>query len=328
MKEVEGGWAAIVGTGDRAHLILPADHPQLPWTAMLVLALCTNVWYYCTNQFVNQRCLGAKDEWHAKMGIVFSGFLQVLLALAVSFPGLIAYALNPNLENPNEAYPYVVREVLPPFFRGLLLAALVSAIMSTISALVNSAATVFTMDIYQRFLHKDASQARLIATGRLAGVGIMLVALGCVPVVGLWEHIFAYCQEVWVLLAGPAVAVFLVGVLWKGASRTAATATMALSFPLMAVPFLQKAVPFLPGPFENILVLGGLVFVGSVAFMIGLSLATSGRRNRRGELIQWSPRAMSLRARGGAMALPWYQAVWFWWLLLGGIYAGIYVTFW
>ncbi|HOZ47951.1 MAG TPA: sodium/solute symporter [Candidatus Hydrogenedentes bacterium] len=328
LAKVDGGWSAIIGTGDRAHLILPADDPHLPWTSMVVLALCTNIWYYCTNQYINQRCLGAKDEWHAKMGMIFSGFLGLVLALAVSFPGLIAYALNPELEDPNTAYPYLVTTIVPPALQGLLLAALVSAIMSTISSLLNSTATVFTVDIYQRFFRKDASEERLIVVGRYAGVAVMATGLACVPVVGLWEHIFAYCQEIWVLLAGPAVAVFLVGVLWRRATSAAATATMAMSFPLMAVPFLQKVHPFLPGGLENILVLGGVVFVLSVALMVVVSLFSTAPTTEKANAVHWSPAMLRLPPDLASRHAPLHAHVGFWWLILGCIYATVYAVFW
>ena len=328
LMKVEGGLAAILGTGDRAHLILPADHPELPWTAMLILALVTNVWYYCTNQYINQRCLGAKDEWHAKMGMVFCGFLGLLLALAVTFPGLIAYALNPNLEDPNTAYPYLVTTLVPPSLQGILLAALISAIMSTISSLVNSTSTVFTIDIYQRFINKQAAQERLIVVGRLAGTIVLVIGVACVPLVTMWEHIFAYCQEIWVLLAGPTVAVFLVGVLWRGATASAATVTMATSFPLMAVPFLEKKYPFLPGPFENILVFGGLVFIFCVLLMVGVSLMTPRPRAAQAEDLHWSVSMLKLPEALAAKRSRWYMRVGLWWFVVGGIYVAIYVVFW
>jgi SSS family solute:Na+ symporter len=324
---IEGGWPAIVGTGERAHLILPANHEELPWTAMLVLAVCTNVWYYCTNQYINQRCLGARNEWHAKMGMVFCGFLGLLLALAVSFPGLIAYALNPELEDPNTAYPYLVTTLVPPSLQGLLLAALVSAMMSTISSLLNSTSTVFTVDIYQRFRRGQMTHDALIRVGRYAGVGAMAIGLGCVPLVGTWEHIFAYCQEIWVLLAGPTVAVFLIGVLWRRATSTAATVTLATSFPLMLVPFLQKAHPFLPGSVKNILVLGGVVFAFSLVLMVVLSLVTPPEREKVNSP-HWSWDMLKLPEAVAAMAYPWYMRVGFWWCLLACVYAAVYIMFW
>lgn len=328
LARVDGGWHAILGTGERAHLILPADHPTLPWPAMVVLALSTNVWYYCTNQYINQRCLGAKNEWHAKMGILFCGFLGVLLALAVSFPGLIAYAINPNLEDPNKAYPFVVTYLLPPALQGLILAALISAIMSTISSLLNSAATVFTIDIYERFIEPGVEQAKLIRVGRYTGIAVMLIGLLCVPLVSRWEHIFSYCQEVWVLLAGPTVAVFVIGILWRRATSTAATFTMAMSFPLMAVPFLQKQFAILSGRLENMFVFGGVVFLVSVILMIILSLMTRSASPEKAEALHWTFAMLRLPDASGAAAYPWYKRVGFWWLILGGVYVTLYVAFW
>ncbi len=328
MNQVEGGWAAILGEGDRAHLILPADHPELPWTSMIVLALVTNVWYYCTNQYINQRCLGAKNEWHAKMGMVFCGFLGLLLALAVTFPGLIAYALNPNLEDPNTAYTYLVTTLIPPSLQGILLAVLISAIMSTISSLVNSTATVFTIDIYQRFVNKDALQDRLIVIGRYTGAAVLATGVLCVPLVGMWEHIFAYCQEVWVLLAGPTAAVFLLGVFWRRATAAAATVTMATSFPLMVVPYLQKIHPFLPESLENILVFGGVVFVFCVLLMVGVSLVSQRTESRDRKELIWTVSMLRLPAALEGQYSAWYQRVGLWWLVVGSIYCAIYLLFW
>jgi SSS family solute:Na+ symporter len=292
---------------------------------MLVLALVTNVWYYCTNQYINQRCLGAKNEWHAKMGMLFCGVLGLVLALAVSFPGMIAYAMNPNLEDPNTAYPYLVTTLVPVSLQGLLLAALVSAIMSTISSLLNSTATIFTIDIYQRFISKDAAQERLIRVGRYAGLSVMIVALVCVPLVGMWRHIFAYCQEVWVLLAGPTVAVFLVGVLWRRASSTAATITMATSFPLMLIPYLNQVYHFLPIP---LLVFGGVVFVFCVVLMVGVSLVTAPAVREESLGMHWTFAMLKLPPALAAANSAWYRRVGFWWLVLGSVYAVIYAVFW
>lgn len=328
LNSIDGGWSTIVGEGDRAHLILPADHPDLPWTAMLAVALVSGTWYYCTNQYINQRCLGAKDEWHAKMGMVLCAFLGILLALAVTIPGLIAYAINPNLDDPNTAFPYLVTTLVPPSLQGLILAALISAIMSTISSLVNSTATVFTVDIYQRFFAKDAPEARLIAVGRYAGVVVLLVGVGCVPLVGLWKHIFAYCQEVWVLIAGPTVAVFLVGVLWRRATSAAATFTMALSFPLALIPFIQKLHPFLPGFLANIYVLGGVVFLVCIVLVVLVSLFTRPRTWATEDVPCWSPAMLRLPEATALEHGAWYKRVGFWWALVGLAYVVLYASLW
>ncbi|HIJ72861.1 MAG TPA: sodium/solute symporter [Candidatus Hydrogenedentes bacterium] len=325
---VDGGLTAILAGGDRAHLILPADHPELPWTAMLTLATSTCIWYYGTNQYINQRVLGAKNEWHAQMGVVFCGFLGVFLALAVSFPGMIAYAMDPLLEDPDTAYPYLVLRLVPKSLQGLLLAALLGAIMSTISSLLNSTATVYTIDIHQRFIRPNASHAQLIRAGRFAALITMLVGVACVPLTSMWKHIFAYCQEVWVLMAGPVVAVFLVGAFWKEATNAAAITVMLLCFPLITLPYLQRTFPFLPGPFANILVLGGLVFVASVILMVAVSLATPARKKTGLDNTIWTKSMLVLPRETAGRRLPLVNSRVFWWVVVGLIYGAIYVYFW
>jgi len=325
---VPGGWDAIISTGDRAHLILPADHPDLPWTAMIALALSINIWYFCTNQYINQRVLGAADEWHAKAGILFAGFLGIFLALSVSFPGMIAYAINPDLKDPNQAYPFLITTLLPPVLQGVILAALISAIMSTISSLVNSTSTIYTLDIYQRFSKEEKTDMQLIRMGRYVGVAILLIGVVSVPLVGLWEHIFAYVQEVWVLLGGPTVAVFLVGILWKRATNTAATVTLILSFPLAMIPFIQKISPFLPHAIENIYVLGLIMLIFSVVLMIVVSLFTKSPDPKEIESTLFKVSMFRFSATLDKIRPHWYQSVFFWWVLLISVFISIYIVLW
>jgi SSS family solute:Na+ symporter len=320
------GWDAIRDTGDRAHLILPASHPELPWTAILAIAVSTNIWYFCTNQYINQRCLAARDEWHAKMGIIFCGFLGVLLGLSVAIPGLIAHAIDPHLKDPNQAYPFLVTTLLPPALRGIILAALVSAIMSTISALVNSTATVFTIDIFHQLYPREISQARLITVGRWCGVVTLTVGTLCVHVVGEWEHIFKYCQDIWVLLAGPTVAVFVVGVFWPRATSTAAIVTLSTAFPLMALVYLEKAYEFLPAPISNLFVLGLYVLPASIVLMIIVSLLTAPPPAEKAYGLLWRPSMLRLPAT--VMKRPWYKGIVLWWALFIGMFIAIYAWLW
>ena len=107
------GWNfhALLGTGQHAHLFTPADH-EVPWTALVILMLSTNIWYYATNQYINQRCLAARNEWHARMGVLFSAGLQLLIPFVTCFPGMIYRVLNPTLQNADAAYPMVVAAVV------------------------------------------------------------------------------------------------------------------------------------------------------------------------------------------------------------------------
>jgi SSS family solute:Na+ symporter len=266
---------AMLGTGQQAHLFTPADH-EVPWTALVVLMLFTNVWYYATNQYINQRCLAARNEWHARMGVLFSAALQLLIPFATCFPGMIYRVINPNLENPDAAYPMVVAAVVPIGLRGLVVAAILSAIMSTVSGLVNSTSTMVTLDLVQRWRGREWSEARLVRVGRWSGALALLIGAGFAPIVMKWQNIFRYAQDIWAPMAAPIVVVFLAGALWERATERGALACLWLA--ILSVPFvLAKAIladanmHFLPANLENSMVLAGAVALISVVVMISLS---------------------------------------------------------
>jgi SSS family solute:Na+ symporter len=277
LAKVHWDFAAVLGAGQRAHLFTPADH-EVPWTALLVLMLSTNVWYYATNQYINQRCLAARNEWHAKMGVLFAVALQLLIPLATCFPGMIYRVINPALENPDAAYPMVVAAVVPAGLRGLVVAAILSAIMSTVSGLVNSTSTLVTLDVVQRWKGRDWSEARLVRMGRWSGAIALLIGALFAPIVMKWQNIFRYAQDLWAPMAAPVVVVFLAGALWRKASQRGAVACLWLA--ILSVPFtLTKAIladagkHFLPTNLENPMVFAGAFGLISLVFMLGLSSA-------------------------------------------------------
>ena len=276
MAAIHWNWAAMLGTGQQAHLFTPADH-EVPWTALAILMLSTNVWYYATNQYINQRCLAARDEWHARMGVLFSAALQLLIPLATCFPGMIYRVINPHLDNPDAAYPSVVAAVVPAGLRGLVVAAILSAIMSTVSGLVNSTSTMVTLDLVQRGFGRNWSEQRLVSVGRWSGAVALLIGALFAPVVMKWQNIFRYAQDIWAPMAAPIVVVFLAGALWEGANERGALACLWLA--ILSVPFvLAKAIladldlHFLPPNLENPMVLAGAVAL--VAMLIIFVLKT------------------------------------------------------
>jgi SSS family solute:Na+ symporter len=180
LAKIHWNFAAVLGEGQRAHLFTPASH-EVPWTALVVLMLSTNVWYYTNNQHINQRCLAARNEWHAKMGVLFSTALQLLVPLATCFPGMIYRVINPHLDNPDVAYPAVVASVVPTGWRGLVVAAVISGIMSTVSGLVNSTSTMVTLDLVQQSGGRHWSEARLVSVGRGRGAIALLVGALLAP---------------------------------------------------------------------------------------------------------------------------------------------------
>jgi len=275
------GWdlSAILGAGQRAHLFAPQGH-EVPWTSLVILALSTNVWYYATDQFINQRILGAKNEWHAKIGGLFAAGLQLLMPLATCAPGLIYYVMNPNLADYNAAYPNVVAALVPVGLRGLVVAAVLGAIMSTVSGLVNSTSTMVTLDIFRRWKGKDWPESKLVRFGQWAGAGALVVGALFAPVVMKWDSIFRYCQDIWGPMAAPATVVFLGGAFWKPARERAAVACLILS--IISVPFTflklflsDSGIVMLPPNLDNALVFSCGIFMVSVVMLVTFSLMKS-----------------------------------------------------
>lgn len=369
MHRLNWDFSAVLGEGQRARLIAPQSH-EIPWTALIILALSTNVWYYATDQFINQRCLGAKNEWHAKMGVLLAGALQLLLPLATCFPGMIYYAINPNLEDHNAAYPAVVAALVTKGLRGLVVAAVLGAIMSTISGLVNSTATIVTLDIFRRWKGRNWPEARLVRFGQWAGGAALLVGALFAPVVMKWDSIFRYCQDIWAPMAAPAVVVFMGGALWKPARERGAVACLWLSILTIPLTFLKSfladsGVHILPGNLDNSLVFAGGIFLVSVVLLAALSLARSVAMGLSWSvvlgfviffLVEYQPaiaavlimavfaiamayycytartvapnmwdRSMVLLPKGEPE--KWYFSIWFWWLVLAGVFAAIYIKF-
>ncbi|MBN2295347.1 MAG: sodium/solute symporter [Pirellulales bacterium] len=275
MNEIHWNFQAILGSGQQAHLATTADHPEIPWTALVILALSTNLWYYTTNQYINQRCLAARNEWHAKMGVLLAGMLQIALPLATCFPGMIYRVINPNLADTNAAYPEVVAAVVPIGLRGLVAAAVIGAIMSTISGLVNSTSTIMTLDIFRRHWGRDWSEERLVRFGRWSGSIALLIGALFAPVVMKWESLFRYAQDIWAPMAAPVVVVFLTAAFWKNASPRGALACLWLA--ILTVPFslakallADKGIEFLPTNLANSLVFAGSISLVSWCLMVAL----------------------------------------------------------
>ena len=320
INTVPGGLSEILGDGNRAKLILPSDDPEIPWTGLMVLTFSTNIWFFCTNQSINQAALGAKNEWNAKMGILFAGFLMIIIPLADVFPGLIAYALGLNPKDSaggaNSAYLDLVEHLLPVGLRGVVYAALCGAIISTIEAMSNACSTIFTFDIYP-VISKLRDDKQLIKTGRITGILVLIVAALWTPVVGTFQHIFQYFQQCWAFIAIPAVIVFFLGILWKNFSDRAAVITLLLSFPMFLMPYLLNF--FSIG--LNAYVAAGYTLIIVLVFSVLISILLPNKDKKEVSGLIWASSLLKENDRSH----PWYKTISFWAVLLLVIYIGIYV---
>ena len=333
---VPGGLSAIVGTGERAHLMLPADHPELPWTAMIAVAIVTGGFYYSTNQYITQRCLGAKTEWDGKMGVVLAAFLAIPLALSVTWPGMIAHAINPNLDDVDKAYPFLVHELVPIGLRGIVFAALMGAIMSTIDSLVNSTSSLLTLDIYKKYINKDASDKNLVRFAQKVGVFILVFGAAWTPMIKQFESIFDYVQDCWVMMMAPCMAVFVLAIFWKRATNTAAIVTLFSSVPMLIFVFVRQAlkenevfrqhVGFLAD--INTFNLGGIVFIISLFVVVVISLLTKPVKPERLKATIWKREMLRLSEEETKYGYPWWKRIGLWWAVLVAIFVIIYIKYW
>jgi solute:Na+ symporter, SSS family len=227
-----GGFDAVIranldGGADRFSLILPADHKVSPWTGVATFWFTLSMWYVGTNQFYIQRCLGARSEWDARMGVIGCGLIKVFLPLIIVFPGLVAFALfGPGLAE-DAVYVKMINELLPPAGRGLLLAALIAAIMSTVSSVLNSSSTIWSIDVHRRLFRPKADDGELVRVGRWSTLVIIVVGTAFAPLLLWWEGgIFIYIQDMAAFLAPPITVIFLAAFLWKGAHGRAACFTL------------------------------------------------------------------------------------------------------
>ncbi len=323
---VEGGLPAIIGSGDRAHLILSADHPELPWTGMLAVAFVMSGYYYSTNQFITQRCLAARTVWHGKMGIILAGFLAIPLALSVTWPGMIAHALNPNLAHADDAYPYLISTLVPNGLRGFMFAVLIGAIMSTIDSLVNSTSSLLTLDIYKGIIRKKATDRHLVKFAQISGTFLLIFGALWSPMVGKFGSIFSYAQDCWALMLAPIMAVFVLAIFWKRMTKTAAITVLFMSIPMLLIVFIRELTGFLSG--FNIFNMSAVLFLFSLAASVLISLFTKPTEIEQIGNTLWRPEMMKLPESEIKDGYPWWKWIGFWFTILSLCFISIYIVFW
>ena len=231
-----GGWDALVSVTTPEHLSLwrGIDDPDFPWTGILFGAPILGVWYWCTDQFIVQRVISAKNLDHARKGTIFGGFLKLLPLFLFVLPGVIAFALSQSpdasFEFPvvkgkvqyDQALPLLTLNILPAGMKGLVIAGILAALMSSLSSVFNSCSTLFTMDIYRKY-KPDATPKRLVYVGQIATVVLVGLGLAWIPLMELIEGgLFQKLQSIQAYISPPIAAVFLIGIFSRKITSKAA----------------------------------------------------------------------------------------------------------
>ena len=243
-----GGFAGLRAAvpADYFHMVKPMSHAEFPWTGIFFGAPILGIWYWCTDQVIVQRVLSAKDEGHAKAGTIFAGFLKISPVFLLVMPGLIAFALYPQLfkvvgghvTNGDIAYPTLIVNLLPAGLVGLMIAALLAALMGAMSSVFNSASTMVTLDFYKK-IRPDASEKQLVLIGRVATALMVVLGIAWVPFISrISGQLYIYLQSVQGYISPPIAACFIFGILWPRLNGQGAISSLLVGFVLGAIRFI------------------------------------------------------------------------------------------
>lgn len=311
-----GGFEGIAAKTDSNYLSLwrPFTDKEFPWTGIIFGAPILGVWYWCTDQFIVQRVLAAKDLANARKGTIFAGYLKLLPLFIFVLPGVIAYALSvgpepviqfPQIEGQNQydaALPAMVMQLLPAGLKGLVVAGLLAALMSSLSSVFNSCSSLFTIDIYKKF-NPNANERKLVIVGQIATVVLVVLGLAWIPMLNILEGgLFQKLQSVQAYIAPPIAAVFLIGLFFKRINSKGAMSSLlagaALGL-LRLVLELNKA--NLDGVWLqiadiNFLHFALILFIICSLILVGVSLITKTEHNPNLHLVTYSKPEMGYKS--------------------------------
>lgn len=316
-----GGISAVMETTKDWKLMLPANDPDFPWTMYLGGLLCISVFYNATNQFIVQRTLAAKNEWHARMGVIFADYLKFLIPLLIIVPALVAPKLFPNLDKPDLLFAMLVENLLPAGLVGLVMAGLIAAVMSHLSGAINSCTTILTIDVYLPYFKPKATETQSVRFGRLSGVGIIVLGIVCTSLLALYSEkpIFIYLMNAYGLFTPGIATMFLLGILWKRTTHAGALTAGLLTIPLsLAMEFIFPEMPF----FNRT----GIVFWSCMALCAMVSLLTKPKPEAELEGLIWNKESLSLpieqRAQQRGLRNPFI-----WWALITALVLYFYIRY-
>jgi solute:Na+ symporter, SSS family len=327
-----GGFSAVLdGSPEKFHMAMSWNHAELPWVGVFFGGMwLVNIFYWGCNQFITQRTLAARNVWHGRMGVVFAGYLKLLVPVLVVLPGIIAYRLyDPEagllrevyvLERGDLAFPTLVRQLLPTGFTGLVMAGLMGAVMSTIASLLASSSSIFTYDVYKRHIGRDVPSAELIRIGRYAALGVLVVA----TIVGFFlrdlDAIFTYIQKYWAMASPSVAAIFLAGFFYKRANAHGALYAI-IAGPTWAIIY---TVAEMRGWIFGLAFLNRAMIDFALCWLIIWLFRTTDVRLPDEAIVD---RSFTPRDEAFMKTVPWWRSFGFWSVILIVILVFLYVRF-
>jgi len=342
----EGVWAQVVAknawnlarteTYDRLSVIQPVTHEVTPWPSLIFGLFSVSIWYNVINQFMIQRVLGAKNMYHARMGIVLAGYMKIVMPIIVVVPGLILFARFPEVMNlewdrirpaADRGYVQMLQMLIPSGLRGVFLAALIGAIQSTVMSVLNSTATILTLDIYRPWWRPKASDRHLVRVGMTSSVVVLIISIVLAGFINrLGGSLFVYIQTLYAFFAPPFSAVFVLGILFRRINGPGAVAAVFSGFAFgIGMKLYVQFVPNHAAWIEPYAMQGILNWAVCTVLCAVVSLLT---RPPRAEQV-----TDELTFNWGRLNIfselgdHWYTNVTLWWGLFAAIIVGLIVMF-
>ncbi len=228
-EELDFSWSNVVQNAPEEHfsLIRPADDDAMPWVGLIFGVPILGFWYWCTNQYIMQRVLGARSISHARWGVMLAGFLKIIPVFVMVLPGIMAISLFPELSNPDSVFPTAVMNVLPVGFVGLVLAGFISAILSSVDSTLNSASTLIVLDFIQT-KNRVLTERQKTKYSRIATIILVVFAAFWAPQITNFGGLWLYLQQIFAIVVPPIVVIFFVGIFYKKGNGDGAFWTLIL----------------------------------------------------------------------------------------------------
>lgn len=283
-----GGWSSMQETlgPEYFNMWRPATDPDFPWPSLLITSTIVGIWYWCTDQYIVQRALTAKNIQQGRRGTIFGALLKLLPVFLFLIPGVIALTLKMRGElhwdSPDQAFPVLMSNLLPSGLRGLVAAGLLAALMSSLASVFNSCSTLFTVDIYKK-LRPNTPEKKLVRTGQIATVFVVIIGIIWIPIMAnISGVLYEYLQSVQSYIAPPITAVFILGIFYKRINATGAFSTLVMG---IVVAFIRIVLELTKANFDpngflfklgdmNFLSFGAWFFLFCILFLLAVSLMT------------------------------------------------------
>lgn len=299
--QLDYDWSKVVSSAPEGHfsVVQPLDDEGLPWPGLLMGVPFLGFWYWSTNQYIFQRVLGARDIQQARWGVVFAGFLKIIPLFIMVFPGAMAISLYPDIANGDAVFPTLVTKVLPVGLVGLVLAGVISAIMSSVDSALNSSSTLLVIDFIKPN-KPNITEKDIVKYGRISTLIFMLIAALWAPQIQNFTGLWDYLQQMFSIIVPPVAVIFLVGVFFKRGNGDGAIWTLVLGTLFGILLFVLEQ--FDLWHLHYTINVGLMVILSTVIFVI-VSMLTPAPDKEKIELLTYRSELL----REGFENVPWYK---------------------